>query len=96
MKGEFARSLSGHDKGRVYVIIEEQEDHLMLSDGRLRPLEKLKRKNTKHVETVKKHIYNEGLINKLENGEELRNEEIKRAIKQYLKVIGEEGSDVEG
>ncbi len=95
MKGEFARSLSGHDRGKVYVIIEEHKNYLMLSDGRLKPLEKPKRKNTKHVEIVKKHIYNEDLIKKLENGEELRNEEIKRTIKQYLKAIGEE-SDVEG
>ncbi len=95
MKGEFARSLSGHDKGRVYIIIEEQSEHVLLSDGRLRPLSKLKKKNLKHIETVRKHTFNEGLINKLENGESLTNEEIKRAIKLYLRAIGVE-SDVEG
>ena len=95
MKGEFARSLSGHDKGRVYVIIEEHEDYLMLSDGKRRPLEKLKRKNVRHVETVKKHLYNEELINRLENGETLKNEEIKRAVKLYSGAIGV-NSDVEG
>jgi ribosomal protein L14E/L6E/L27E len=55
MRGEFAVSLSGHDRGKVYIIIEEHEDFLMLCDGRLKPLEKLKKKNPRQVQIVKKH-----------------------------------------
>ena len=84
MTGEFARSLSGHDKGKVYIIIEEHEDYAMLSDGRLKPLYKLKKKNLKHIEVVKKHLYNEEIIEKLARKEKLTDEEIKRAIKLYL------------
>ena len=89
MRGEFARSLSGHDKGELYIIIEEHEDFLMLCDGRLKPLEKLKKKNLKHVQIVKKHIYNEEIIEKLQRNERLYNEEIKRAIKLYSRSAGQ-------
>ena len=83
MRGEYATSLSGHDRGKVYIIIEEHKDCLMLSDGRLKPLEKLKKKNPRHVQIVKKHTYNKEIIGKLERNEKLLNEEIKRAIKLY-------------
>ena len=83
MRGEYAVSLSGHDRGKVYIIIEENEKYLMLSDGRLKPLEKLKKKNPRHVQIVKKHTYNKEIIGKLERNEKLLNEEIKRAIKLY-------------
>ena len=83
MRGEYAVSLSGHDRGKVYIIIEENEKYLMLSDGKLKPLEKLKKKNPRHVQIVKKHTYNKEIIGKLERNEKLLNEEIKRAIKLY-------------
>ena len=100
MRGEFATSLSGHDRGKVYIITEEHEDFLMLCDGRLKPLEKPKKKNLRHVQIVKKHTYNKEIIEKLERNEKVLNEEIKRAIKLYTgyrkkdMFIG--GSDVEG
>ena len=72
----------------------------MLCDGRLKPLEKPKKKNLRHVQIVKKHTYNKEIIEKLERNEKVLNEEIKRAIKLYTgsrkkdMFIG--GSDVEG
>jgi ribosomal protein L14E/L6E/L27E len=100
MRGEFVTSLSGHDRGKVYIIIEEHEDFLMLSDGRLKPLEKLKKKNPRHVQIVKKHTYNKEIIEKLERNEKVLNEEIKRAIKLYTSSVDKDmfigGSDVEG
>ena len=43
-KGMFAVSKAGHDKGRLYVIIEVDDSYVYLADGRLRPLDKLKKK----------------------------------------------------
>ena len=48
--GMFARSLAGHDKGKLYIIIDADEEYVSVSDGRLRPLEKPKRKRRRHVQ----------------------------------------------
>ena len=36
VKGMFARSLAGHDKGRLYVISDVQEPYVFLVDGKIR------------------------------------------------------------
>ena len=45
MKGMFATSKAGHDKGKLYIIMEEEDEYVYLSDGRLRTVDKLKKKN---------------------------------------------------
>ena len=79
MVGEFARSKAGHDKGRLYIIIEEDEQFAYLSDGDLRKLDCLKKKKLKHIQSIhhkKPEAYG-------------TNEEIKRSIKLYKAEIGE-------
>ncbi len=49
-KGMFARSLAGHDKGQLYVIWEYDETFVYLTDGRIRTLDRLKKKKRKHVQ----------------------------------------------
>ena len=51
---EFARSLSGHDKDRIYIIYKEENDFVYLVDGELRPFDKPKKKNVKHIQRIKK------------------------------------------
>ncbi len=86
MLGSFARSLAGHDKGQLYIIIEETDSLLMLADGRLRTLEKPKQKNRKHIQIVKKNCNND-IITKLQNNKKINNEEVKRAIKLYEREV---------
>ncbi len=53
MIGRFAESTSGRDKGRVFLIIDTPEENfVMLSDGKLRKLEKPKRKKLKHIKLL--------------------------------------------
>ena len=84
MKGKLAQSKSGHDKGSYYVIIKEEAD-LYLADGRLKTVEKPKRKNKKHIQIIKK--LPEEVTELLPQDGEFRNEEIKRALKLYQKSI---------
>ncbi len=42
-------SLLGRDKGRKYVIVFEDESFVYLSDGKVRPLDRTKKKRGKHV-----------------------------------------------
>lgn len=42
-------SLAGHDKGRAYIVLRQEGDRLVLTDGKLRKLDKPKKKNLRHT-----------------------------------------------
>ena len=71
MVGYLARSMAGHDKGTLYIIIEETDQYLLLANGRDKTIEKPKRKNKKHVALIK-----------IKNATG-SNEEIKHSIREY-------------
>ena len=77
--GMFARSLAGHDKGRLYIVLEAGDDEALLADGRLRTLEKPKRKKRKHLQPDY-HRADE-LLRRKEEGHAIRNEDIIQALK---------------
>ena len=53
MVGFLARSLAGHDKGALYIIIEETDRYYLVADGVLKTVEKPKKKNKKHLQVIK-------------------------------------------
>ena len=71
MVGYLVRSTAGHDKGKVYVVISEDECGVFVSDGDVRTKTNPKRKNIKHVQIIRKIIS----IN--------NNGEIKHSIREY-------------
>ncbi len=78
--GWLAKSKAGHDKGQVYVIVGVEKDGLYVSDGRLKPVERPKRKNPKHLQIIKLQA-KELLQEKRQAG--FCNEEIKYVLRQY-------------
>lgn len=86
MNINLARSKSGHDKGSIYVIIKEEADVYYLADGDLKPIEKPKKKNRKHIQIIRK--LPEEVTAVFNQKENFRNEEIKRALKLYRKSGG--------
>jgi ribosomal protein L14E/L6E/L27E len=76
-----ARSLAGHDKNELYIIISVRGEYVFVSDGRKHPLEKLKRKNKKHLQLIDEQ--DETIREKLTEGKAVRNEEIIKAIRAY-------------
>ncbi len=42
------------DKGCIYVIIDVNAEYVYLADGRIRTVRRRKRKNTKHLQIIKK------------------------------------------
>ena len=88
--GFFARSRAGHDKGRVYVILSGGDDHAWLADGKIRSAHAPKRKNKKHFQVIKKDSINQ-LRQKALDGQPLSDEEIKFAIKHYLRGLEQAG-----
>ncbi len=92
-KGCLAFSLAGHDKGRIYVIIDTEGDTAFLSDGCLKPVTAPKKKKLKHLQPVKKtYDYYLKLFDDLdiEEGHMPTNEEVARAIKLFKRKGKEE------
>lgn len=82
MTGYLAYSIAGHDKGKLYFIMREEQDFVYVSDGLIRPVEKLKRKNKKHIQIIKN-------FGQRTNIESMTNEEVKRLIKVYCNGMKE-------
>lgn len=74
-KGMLAKSLAGHDKDKVYVIMDLDDTYVYLADGKLRTLDKQKKKKKIHVQLImKKHD--------IESVDDVR---IKHILNEYMK-----------
>jgi ribosomal protein L14E/L6E/L27E len=82
MVGYLAYSLAGHDKGEFFLIVREDGDFVYVADGRLRLIDKPKKKNKKHIQIIKN-------VNPKTDVEFVTNEEIKHLINSYCKGIKE-------
>ncbi len=80
--GSFAFSKAGHDTSRLYVIVADEGEYVRLCDGRLKTLDKPKKKRRKHVQLVKRRV-SSGLYSRLCGMESALDEEIKYEIKHY-------------
>lgn len=79
--GSLVKSLAGHDKDELFIIIKESSEYVTLVDGKRRTLEKPKCKKKKHVQPILEK--DETLSKKLIDGEHVTDEEIKYFIKCY-------------
>lgn len=81
-KGNLAKSIAGHDKEQIFVIVEEKGEYVYVADGRLRTIEKPKRKNKKHIQPI---YYSNEQVPKIRHNED---------IKRVIKLFGAEGAGV--
>lgn len=87
--GQMALSDAGHDRGKLYVILEVRGETLVLADGLRRTVEKPKIKNVRHVRRM--NYIAPGIESKLDGGEPLNNGDVLKAIQLFeakCKVIG--------
>ncbi len=76
--GRVAVSKAGRDKGRAFVILElADKDHVLIADGKLRKLEKPKRKKLMHL--CPKPLLFEGIARLYAEGR-LKNSDIRSAL----------------
>ena len=87
--GQMALSDAGHDRGKLYVILEVQGESILVANGLNKTVEKPKKKNIRHVRRMN---YIDPEIDARLNGEcPLNNEDILKAIQLFeakCKVIG--------
>lgn len=78
----FAKTKAGHDKNQIYFLLKEDEEYVYLVNGTIKPLEKPKKKNRKHIQLIKNLPIE--VTEVMEAG--TTNENVKRAIKIYQKL----------
>ncbi|MDY5846541.1 MAG: KOW domain-containing RNA-binding protein [Bariatricus sp.] len=76
-EGMLARSLAGHDKEKVYVIIKIDETFVYLVDGQQRKIDNPKKKKKKHVQLIRNRY-------ELDSADDAK---IKRILKEYSKKL---------
>lgn len=86
--GRLVVSSAGRDAGKTFVIVGTAgEEYLLLSDGKLRTIEKPKKKKLRHVRILPETCVE--LNRKLNDGCTVYNTELKRAIADYLQTRAE-------
>ena len=79
--GAIVISKMGRDQGRSFVVVQEiDEDFVMLADGKLRTVDRLKKKRRKHLKTT--GIVVQELKAKLENRQTVENHEVRSWLKR--------------
>ena len=72
--GRVVYSKAGRDKGYFLVITKVCENYVLVADGKERPLERPKRKNTKHIGVTKAV---------LDNGSMSTNRALRRSLSSF-------------
>jgi ribosomal protein L14E/L6E/L27E len=83
MVGKMAKVKAGHDKDKIYIIVQDDEQFVYLADGKLKTLQNPKKKSKKHIQPIL-HKIDETLALKLQTNDKVIDEEIKKAVKDYL------------
>ena len=86
MSFEMAKSLSGHDKNRIYLIWKKEERYAYLVDGNAHTIQRPKKKNIRHYQVIKK--IPEHVLAQLEK-EPLGDDAIYQAVKAYQRSINQ-------
>ncbi|HIT87751.1 MAG TPA: KOW domain-containing RNA-binding protein [Candidatus Coprocola pullicola] len=84
--GQIVYSKSGHDKGKIFIILSVEGEYVYLADGKCRSLEKPKRKKIKHIQPTK--FVSEFLKEKLIEKSYLLNADIVKVLREYNKNEG--------
>ena len=80
-KSDIIESLAGRDKGKLFYVIETEENFVLIADGRGRKLENPKRKKLKHVRRVSRTETR--VAAKLQNGDKVLNSELRRDLATF-------------
>jgi len=80
--GQVVQSISGRDCKQHFIITALEENYVYLIDGKLRPLEKPKRKKNKHLQPT--NIIIKEIRDKLLKQETLYDKEVRKRLAEVL------------
>ncbi len=79
--GQVVYSKSGRDKAMPFIVVGVEEDYVYLADGKLRKLDKPKKKKKMHVQLCNDIIYD--VKQKLDENLYLNDADLRKALKPY-------------
>lgn len=82
-KGQIVYSKCGRDRANPFIVLAFDEEFLYLADGKIRKIQKPKKKKKKHVQIVEKIDYN--IKKKLDESLYLLDADIRKALEPYKK-----------
>lgn len=83
----FVKSVAGRDKDRIFIVMSLcDERHVFISDGRMRRVEKPKKKKIKHLRLLGQH--SEFICNKLAEGGRVSNSDVREEISRLSDGLG--------
>ncbi len=82
---EFAKSLSGHDKDRMYLIWKKEERFAYLVDGKTHTVANPKKKNVRHYQVIK-HLPEQVRMRFPQSGP-ITDDVIRGAVREYERSI---------
>ena len=82
--GKVVVSVMGHDEGKRFLVIREEDAFVYLSDGKSRTMKSPKKKKKKHVEMCEEHI-SEQMVEKLQSGAVVYDHEVIHALRNANK-----------
>ena len=75
---DVVQATAGRDQGKLFYVIGEDAQHLLLANGKDRPLDRPKRKKRKHVQMVLRSETR--VATKLRAGDKVLNSELRRDL----------------
>ena len=85
--GWIVRATAGRDQGGVFCVVgvDQESKMLLLADGKRRKIAKPKRKKPGHTQalTDPQHPYDHPVIHRLQKGETVTNNDIRRALAAF-------------
>ena len=80
-KSDIVISLAGRDEGKLFYVIDTEENFVLIADGKGRKLENPKRKKLKHVRRVSRTETR--VAAKIQNGDKVLNSELRRDLATF-------------
>lgn len=88
-------SKAGRDKNRLFIIVDVEDDaHVWIADGDLRPVSKPKKKKLKHLKITNKTA--EGISQTVHNRKKLTDADLRKAVQGYLEELSADSVSEEG
>ncbi len=78
---QIVRSLAGHDREKLFCIVDVKGDFLLLADGKHRKLANPKRKRATHVQPL--GTFDHPAIHRLQQGEPVHDSELRKALAAF-------------
>ena len=82
--GDIVLSTKGRDKGNYFLVVDKQTNVVYLADGKFRSVTALKKKNVKHLKSVKIAVFID-IANQIKKGKPVGNKRLNQLIKSELK-----------